>query len=144
MVKRHFKKANRKKRRKPRKKTRGRKLAVKRVFKNAMKRLRRMKAAKQRAAAVDASNAFIRDISHFMSQIRKRPDLVNASHRRTLKRLSRQLRKLVHAKTPLHIKRSILSQKGGIIPALIPIITAIIGTVGAIGGGAASAAILKS
>ena len=142
-----FKRANRKKkprRKKPRKKSRGKKLVIKRVFKNAMNRLRRMKASKQRAVAVGASNDFIRDISQFMSKIRKRPDLVKASHRRTLKRFSKQLRKLVHAKTPIHVKRAILLQKGGFLPFLIPIITAIIGAGGAVASGAVSAAISKS
>lgn len=143
-----FKRANRKKkprRKKPRKKNRGKKLVIKRVFKNAMNRLRRMKASKQRAVAVGASNHFIRDISQFMSQIRKRPDLVKkASHRQTLKRFSKQLRKLVHAKTPIHVKRSILLQKGGFLPFLIPIITAIIGAGGAVASGAVHAAISKS
>ena len=121
-----------------------RKIPVKKKFADAIKRLKRMKTSNQRAAALGASNEFIRDVSAFMSKLRKQPDLVKGSHRNVLKRHSLKLRKLIHAKTPLEKKRMILSQTGGILPALIPIIVAIIGAGGGIASAATSAAIIKS
>ena len=117
---------------------------VKRKFATAMKQLKRMKAAKQRLAVTGASKEFIRDVSNFMTKIRKRPQTVKASHQKILKRHSKKLRKLIHAKTPIESKRLILSQKGGIIPALIPVICALIGAGGGIAGAATSAAIIKN
>ena len=117
---------------------------VKRKFADALKRLKRMKANKQRIAVLGASNEFIRDVSGFMMRIRKRPQLVKASQRNVLNKHRTKLRKLTHAKTSLENKRLILSQTGGIIPALIPIICAIIGAGGGIAGAATSAAIIKN
>ena len=125
-------------------KTKKKKISVKRRFAKAMSVLRRMRAKKQRSAVVGSSNDFIRDVTGFLTRIRKRPDLVKSSHRKILKRYRKKLNKLVQAKTPMHMKRFILAQKGGILPALIPIITAIIGAAGGIAGAATSAAIIKS
>lgn len=138
------KKSSKKGGRKRRSKKRyGKKMQIKRQFKNAISRLHRMRPVKQRAAVVGASDKFIRDVSSFLSRIRKKGHLVKPSHRRILKKHKKKLRKLVHAKTPMHMKRLILSQKGGIIPALIPIIVALIGAGGSVAAGATSAAILR-
>ncbi len=120
-----------------------RKIKVNRKFLNAVSRLKRMKPLKQRAAAVGASNAFIRDVSGFFKRIRKQGHLVRPSHRKILRRHRKKLQKLVQAKTPINTKRLILSQKGGILPALIPIIVALIGAGGTVAGAATTAAILK-
>lgn len=126
------------------KRPRGKKIAVKKKFVQAISRLRRMKPKKQRTTVVGASNEFIRDVSGFMGKMRRRPDLVKSSHRKVLKKYQKKLQKLVHAKTPMNKKRLILVQKGGIIPFLIPIIVALIGAGGGIAGAATSAAIIKS
>ena len=120
------------------------KISVSRRFAKAISALRRMKAKNRRAAALSASNDFIRDISRFLIKIRKRPDLVKASHKKILKRNREKLRKLVYAKTPINMKRLILAQKGGFLSVLVPIIVAIISAAGGIGAAATSAAILKS
>lgn len=119
------------------------KIPVKQKFAKAIVTLRRMKPTKQRTAVIAASNEFIRDISGFLNKIRRSPHLVKASHRRILKKHQKKLQKLVHAKTPIATKRLILSQKGGIIPFLIPVIVALLGAGGSIAGAATSAAILK-
>ena len=119
------------------------KLPVNKRFAQAISVLKRMKAKNQRAAAVGASNAFIRDVSGFLTKIRNRPELVKASHKKILQRHQKKLQKLVHAKTHVDMKRLILSQKGGILPALIPIIVALIGAGGGIGAAATSAAIIR-
>ena len=122
-------------------------LQVKKQFKNAMKHLQRMNPLKQRTAVVGASNKFIRDISGFLSKVRTKGDLVKPSHRKILRRHSKKLKKLVNPKTSIATKRLILSQKGGIAPALIPVIVALIGAGGGVAasaaGGAAHAAIMK-
>lgn len=119
------------------------KIFVKQKFVNAMKRLKQMKAKKQRSAILGASNEFIRDVSGFMNKLRKQPHFVKSKHRNVLNKHRLKLRKLIHAKTPLEDKRLILSQTGGIIPALVPIICALIGAGGGIAGAATSAAIVK-
>lgn len=135
----------RRKKRQPKKGRRnGKKIPVKKKFAQAISRLQRMKAKNQRSAVVGASNEFIRDVSGFMNKMRRRPDLVKTSHRKILKRHGKKLQSLVHAKTPLNRKRLILVQKGGIFPALIPIIVALIGAGGGIGAAATSAAIIRS
>ena len=121
-----------------------RSLNVKKKFANAMFRMRKMKRGRQRTLVQGASNEFIRDVSSFLTRVRRRPDLVKGSHRKVLRRHKKKLQRLIHAKTPIKKKRQILIQKGGIIPALIPIICAVIGAGGAVGAGAASAAIMKS
>ena len=119
-------------------------IAVKGKFAAAIKRLKRMKAANQRTAVIGASDEFIRDVSNFMTKIRKQPQSVKTSHQKILKKHSKLLRKLIHAKTPVERKRLILSQRGGIFPALIPVICALIGAGGGIAGAATSAAIIKN
>ena len=122
----------------------GKKIIVKKKFMRAITQLRRMKPKRQRSSVVGASNEFIRDVSGIMNKMRHRPDLVKSSHRKILKRHSKKLRSLIHAKTPINKKRLILVQRGGIFPALIPVIVALIGAAGGIGGAATSAAILKA
>ena len=119
------------------------KVKAKKKFIKSISYLRRLKPQKQREMMLNSSNEFIRDISSFLAKIRKRPDLVTAKHRKVLKKHRNKLRKLVHAKTGVQSKRLILSQKGGIIPFLIPIITAVIGGASSIAAGATTAAILK-
>ena len=120
------------------------KIPVKQRFVHAMKRIKGMKAMKQRTVALGASKDFIRDVSNFMSKVRNQPQLVKASHRNVLNKHRIKLRKLIHPKTPIKNKRLILSQTGGILPALVPIICALIGAGGGIAGAATSAAIIKN
>ena len=136
----------RKKKQRYRKKS-SKKVQVKRQFRRAMKHLQRMNPVKQRTAVVGASNKFIRDMTGFLSKIRSKGDLVKPSHRKILRRHRKKLKKLVNPKTSIATKRLILSQKGGIAPALIPVIVALIGAGGGVAasaaGGAAHAAIMK-
>ena len=77
------------------------KIPVKQRFVHAMKRIKGMKAMKQRTVALGASKDFIRDVSNFMSKVRNQPQLVKASHRNVLNKHRIKLRKLIHAKTPI-------------------------------------------
>ena len=137
-------KGRRKKRSAKRRNTK--KLFVKKQFKKAIAQLHRMRPVKQREAIVGASNRFIRDISGFMNRIRKQPHLVKSPHQRILKKHRRKLRKLVNAKTPINAKRAILYQHvgGQLISVLVPIIVALIGAGGSIGGSAVAATMMKN
>lgn len=120
------------------------KIAVKNKFRKAMSNLRKLSRKKQSAAIQGASNEFIQDVSKFFSQIRTKPELVPVKHRKVFRRHRLKLRKLISKRTPVSEKRHLLTQKGGFLPLLIPIISAIIGATGVIGGSAAAAAIAKS
>ena len=122
-----------------------RKVKVKQRFRNAIKQLHRMNPVKQRVKVVGASNAFIRDVTGFLKKIRNKGHLVTKpAHHRVLKKHRQKLKKLVNPKTSLDMKRMILSQKGGIVPALIPIFVALIGAGGGIAASATHAAVMKS
>lgn len=136
------------KRRRTQKRTGIRKTPVRvnRRFHAAIKRLHRMKPKQRGRVIAGASNQFIRDFSNAMKKIRTRPNLVNARHTKTLQRHRRKLRKLVHSKTPIHVKRRLLTQKGGFLISsiLVPIISAAIGLAGTVAGSAAGAAVMKN
>ena len=125
------------------KKTAIRKIRIKSKFADAVKRLKRMSQSRQKSSILRASDEFIRDMCSFIQQLKHRPDLVKSSHRKTLKRHRKKLRKLIHAKTPILEKRVMLTQRGGFFPFLIPIIVASITGAASIGAAATSAAIIK-
>ena len=95
-------------------------------FKRAALKLNRMSAERRRLAAVSASNSFIRDVSSAMSKLRNRPHLVNASHQKVLWKHRKKLQRLVNPKVSITKKRLILSQKGGFLSLLVPIIATVI------------------
>lgn len=103
-----------------------------------------MTPVKQRATVLSASDRFIHDFTKFLRNIRNKGHLMKPSHRRILKKHRNKLRKLVKANTPMNMKRLILTQKGGIVPFLIPLAVAMIGAAGTVGASAAGAAIMKS
>ena len=121
------------------------KMTVKKKFKNAMFKLRRMGKKKQQNVIAGASREFIKDISAHLSKIRRQPKLVKKiKHRRQLKKYRGKLRRLVNPQVSLEKKRNILLMKGGIAPFLIPIICASIGAAGTVGAAATGAAIAKA
>lgn len=120
------------------------KLLVNLKFYHAIKKLRRLKAKQQRATVNGASNEFINDITKTLKRMRSQPTMVSDKHRKILKKHRTKLRRLVHAKTGMKIKRRILMQRGGFISILVPIISAIIAAAGGIGAAATSAAIIKN
>ena len=120
------------------------KIRVKSKFVKALQSLRKMKTQEQRMRTKNASNEFIQDVSRTISRLRTRPDLVNSKHRRILKRYKKPLRQLVNRASSIKQKRKVLLLRGGIFPALIPILCATIGAAGAVGASAAGAAVMKS
>lgn len=120
------------------------KLLVKHKFYHAIKKLQHLKAKQQRAALSGSSNEFINDVTKTLKRIRSQPSMISTKHKNILKKHRNKLRRLVHAKTAMKVKRRILMQKGGFISVLVPIISAIIAAAGGIGAAATSAAIIKS
>lgn len=116
-------------------------------FKRAMFTLKRLPPEKRRLATIGASNVFIRDVSNALKKIRSRPHLVKGKFRQVLQKHRNKLRRLVSPKVSINKKRSILTQKGGIVPALIPVVCAAIAAAGTtaagVGGAAVHAAISK-
>lgn len=130
-------------------------LRVKKKFAKAIGKLKYMKPNAQRVAVSTASREFLNDISSLLRQIRFRHDLLNKRHKNILTKHKGALRKLVSPRTTVTQKRRLLSteskskkqkrsQRGGIIPALIPIIAAAIGAAGTIGASAVGAAVMKA
>ena len=67
-----------------------------------MSRLRRMKKNQQSAVVSKVSNEFIQDLSEFMKKLSNKPDLLKkTSYKKTLKRHSEELQKLIRPKTPI-------------------------------------------
>jgi len=117
------------------------KMVVKKKFKIAMLKLRRMSKKQQQETVAGASKEFIRDMSTVLNKMRNKPHLVKSSkHRKQLKRHRTKLRRLVSPQVSLDKKRKILLMKGGIAPLLIPILCASIGAAGAVG----SAAVMRA
>ena len=109
-----------------------------------MSKLRQLKKKYQRARVSKASDEFIQDVSEFMKKLKSRRDLVkNTADQKFLRRHSKKLRKLIDTETPIHKKRRILKQRGGILSALIPIICTCI-SAGGVTTTATSAANIKS
>ena len=118
---------------------------VNKRFHQAIKRLHRMNPKRRNAVIAGSSNQFIRDFSNVMQKIRKQPHLVAAKHKKKLQRHKRKLRQIVNSGTPIHVKRRLLTQKGGFIISsiLVPLIAAAIGAAGTVAGSAVGAAVMK-
>ena len=118
---------------------------VNKRFHEAIKRLHRMNPKRRNTVIAGSSNEFIRDFSNAMQKIRKQPHLVAAKHKKKLQRHKRKLRQLVNSRTPIHVKRRLITQKGGFIfsTILVPLIAAAIGAAGTVAGSAVGAAVMK-
>lgn len=118
---------------------------VNKRFHQAIKRIDRMNSKRRNAVIAGSSNQFIRDFSNAMQKIPKQPQLVAARHKKKLQRHKRKLRQIVNSGTPIHVKRRLLTQKGGFIISsiLVPLIAAAIGAAGTVAGSAVGAAVMK-
>lgn len=102
------------------------KLVVKRKFYEAIKKLHRLKANQQRAAVSGASNEFVNDISKLLRRLKTSTNLISSKHRRGIKKQRLKFKRLAQAKSTVKAKRRILTQKGGFLPFLIPLIGSVI------------------
>ena len=110
--------------------------------------LKRMKGRQRERALSNANDNFIRDMSQTVGKMRKvSPSLLAHINPRLWRRIHLQrshLKSFARKKTSMKKKRKFMKQKGGIIPALIPIICAAITAGGAVGSAAVGAAVARA
>lgn len=109
------------------------------AFRRALHRLKRLKQNHQCQAIGMANDAFIRQMCTHVKKLRYNKK-VNSKSAQRLKRHRGKLRQLVSPRTTLAKKRKILGQRGGFLPALLPLL---ISTVGPLVGGIAKAVTKK-
>ena len=86
-----------------------------------MRALRNMSQHKQKRALLEASDAFIRDFSNALQQLRKIPANefhMSPSVRKYVYRRRKTFQKFANPKTSVKTKRKIITQKGGLFPGL--------------------------
>ena len=111
-------------------------------FVKALIRLRKLPLAEQRRQLQLANGRFIKDCCAATRKARYAK--VSPSLRKRLKRHRKALHTFVNPRTSLRKKKQVLTQRGGILPFLIPLLVAGISATGSIGAAAAHAAISKS
>ena len=116
-------------RRKTNKKRKGKKQGFKRKiikkrtgrtsFVNALRRLSKLRPTQRVEAMKLANNKFIQQ---FCSNVKKlRHAGVSSAHQKRMRRQSKNIRKLISAKTSYNMKRKMLTQRGGfLLPLLLP------------------------
>ena len=112
-----------------------------------MSKLRRMKGRKRQQALSQANNKFIHNLSHVLGKVRHLPPNLLHTNPRLLRRIQFQrkgLQSFINKKTSIKKKRKMMKQKGGIIPALIPLICAGIAAAGSVASAGVGAAIAKA
>ena len=116
-------------------------------FHHAVSALKRMKMNQRRQALKNANNRFVSDLSKVMGKLRRLPrdalPPMSPQMRRSIYVRRRSLRSFVSPKTSMKKKRMMIKQKGGIFPALIPLICAGIAAAGSVGSAAVGAAIAR-
>ena len=95
-------------------------------FHRALHRLKKLKPAHQSQAIGMANNAFIRQMCAHVKKLRYNKKVTPKSAQR-LKRHRTKLRQLVSARTSIDKKRKLLSQRGGFLPALLPLLISTVG-----------------
>ena len=108
------------------------------TFRRALLRLKNLKGRHQSQAIGMANDTFIRQMCQGVKKLRYNKK-VNRQSARRLQRHRANLRQLVSPRLSVHKKRKLLSQRGGILPALIPLLLSAVGPVaGGIVGAAAN------
>lgn len=108
------------KRRMAKRKSGKRKSSKTQKFSSAIQSLRRMKASERCNAIRFANDKFIRDIVSHVKKLRNKK--VSPQVRKKMKNHSKYLRFIVNPKVSIQRKRKALSQKGGFLPALLPML----------------------
>ena len=93
-------------------------------FQTALIRLRKLPRGKQQHAISMANNKFI---NQFCSNVKRlKYAKLNAGQQKLVRKQRRNLQALVRKRTSIQRKRRILSQRGGFLPFLLPLITSIV------------------
>ena len=94
-------------------------------FRLALLQLKRLKPHHQCEAMKMANNGFIRQMCTHVKKLRRAK--LNGKQIKSLKRHRNKLRTLANANVSLTRKRKLLSQRGGFLPFLIPLLGSIVG-----------------
>ena len=94
-------------------------------FQSALTRLRKLKPSHQSQAMSMANDGFVRKMCTHVKKLRYRKLSGNKS--KALKRHAKSLRSLTNKRTSVAVKRRILSQRGGFLPLLLPMLGRIVG-----------------
>ena len=94
-------------------------------FRSALLQLKRLKPHHQCEAMKMANNGFIRQMCTHVKKLRRAK--LNGKQINSLKRHRNKLRALTNARVSLARKRKLLSQRGGFLPLLIPLLGSIVG-----------------
>ena len=97
-------------------------------FKTALGRLRRLKPHHQCEAMKVANNDFIKQMCLHVKKLRHKPNL-NRKQREGLHRYAPKLRTLASNRVSLKKKRDVLSQRGGFLPMLAPLLMSVAGPI---------------
>ena len=100
----------------------------------ALQKLSRMKPHVQREAMKHANNAFIHSMCSHIRKLRTTP--VSPKLRKRIQKHKKYLQKFLRKKTSMAVKRKMLSQRGGGIAALVPIIISALPAIGSMIGNA--------
>lgn len=93
-------------------------------FQTALIRLRKLPRGKQQQAISTANNKFI---NQFCSNVKRlKYAKLNARQQKLVRKQRNNLQALVKKRTSIQRKRRILSQRGGFLPFLLPLITSIV------------------
>ena len=104
-------------------------------FLKNLEKLKSLKSSHKCQAVAMANNAFIRKLCAEVRKLRYKN--VNANTKKKIDKNRAMLRKIINPRTTLERKRYLLSQKGGILP-LIPILLSALGpALGGVSGGVA-------
>ena len=100
----------------------------KKSFANALRKLSALTPSQRVAAMKLANDKFIRQFCQHVKSLRYKP--LSSKHRNQLRRQSKELRKMLSAKTSIKSKRKMLTQRGGILPLLLaPLISTLAGSI---------------
>ena len=94
-------------------------------FRSALLQLKRLKPHHQCEAMKMANNGFIRQMCTHVKKLRRAK--LSGKQVKSLKRHSHKLRALANAKVSLARKRKLLSQRGGFLPLILPLLGSIVG-----------------
>ena len=111
---------------------------------NTLTKLRKLPLTQQHRQLQLANGKFVKDLSSAARKVRYAKVKLAPTVRKKLTQHRKALQTFVNPRTSLRKKKQVLTQRGGIIPALIPIIVAAIGATGTVGAAATHAAISKS
>ena len=96
-------------------------------FRTALMRLRKLKPHHQCEAMKMANNGFIRQMCTHIKKLRHRK--LSKKQVKGLKRHAAKLKTLANSKVSIAKKRRILSQRGGFLPVIAPLLMSAIGPV---------------